>query len=175
MSFYWVRFRRHNRDDLGGDRAQEPACPPLILGMASWADIFRDLRRQVRELKQEEVVSCPRGAISGFVFCQQDVGRLREPCLLLPLWNSETGPQQLHLARAPECCAGGERQRKGLASGSPGSSRHIFSQLCPASAKFGGALSCLQSWHIVFFKNFRLQKHCEMVELFFLPFHRWEN
>lgn len=118
MSFYWVRFRRHNRDDLGGDRAQEPACPPLILGMASWADIFRDLRRQVRELKQEEVVSCPRGAISGFVFRQQDVGRLREPRLLLPLWNSETGPQQLHLARAPECCAGGERQRKGLASGS---------------------------------------------------------
>lgn len=92
-------------------------------------------------------MSCTKGAISGFVFYQQEAGRLQEPDLLLGLTQSQDNAS-FFLPGAPECHAGGGRQWGGVSSWSQVLSCHIFSQLRPAPVKFGGDLSYLQSWHV---------------------------
>lgn len=70
-------------------------------------------------------MSCTKGTISGFVFYQQEAGRLQEPDLLLGLTQSQDNAS-FFLPGAPECHAGGEGSGEGCPHGAKSSPTTSF-------------------------------------------------
>ena len=123
-------------------------------------------------------MSCTKGAISGFVFAQQDAGRLRERDLLPGPWNSAQGDGgQLRLAWST-CVAvqqggGGEgagQGRGGSREGWPQGSQSSPATSFPSRVQplFSLGVIYHQNWHNCILK--RVSNHestMRWVELFF--------